>query len=76
MREDSGGSLRDQADLGLQECVRRRIAEISTRLKQGGYASADDYYADKDLLRFFVAKSVGKTVLEHDPMGFWFGRQS
>ena len=52
------------------------IEMLNGRLAQGGYPSADAYYADKDDLRRLRAKKLGKREHEIDPMGFWFGRQS
>lgn len=52
------------------------IAMLETRLAQGGYPSADAYYSDKDDLRRLRAKKLGKTEIEVDPMGFWFGMPS
>lgn len=53
-----------------------RIQEIKARLQKGGYASAHDYFADKDLLRRLTADLVGKRQTEVDPVGFWHGGQS
>lgn len=53
-----------------------RIQEVKDRLQVGRYASADDYTADRDLLRQLTADSVGKRQTEIDPAGFWHGRQS
>jgi hypothetical protein len=40
------------------------------------YDSADDYYQARDYIAFLSAKLAAQTVLEADPMHFWFGRQS
>jgi hypothetical protein len=56
--------------------TRQRIAETQIRLAEGDYPSADAYYQDKDYVRELSAGLVDKKPWEHDPMGFWFGRQS
>jgi hypothetical protein len=59
-----------------QAWTRGQMAEIATRLKAGGYPSADAYYWDKDEYWRLKAGLVGKSEREVNPMGFWFGRQS
>jgi hypothetical protein len=56
--------------------IRRAYVRICSRIKQGGYASADDYHADKDDARRLLAKLHSTSECKIDPMGFWFGRQS
>lgn len=75
-KDNSSAAGAAPIEQGQAASIATRAAEIKARLANGGYASADDYFADKDLLRQITADRVGKRQTETDPVGFWHGRQS
>ena len=61
----------------LTEAEVKYLAECKARLASGErFASADDYHNCKDDIRSLEAKARGKTASQHDPVGYWYGRQS
>jgi len=53
-----------------------KIAELEAELASPSSRSPDAYYGIKDRIREYSAELNGKTAIQHDPMGFWFGRMS
>ena len=52
------------------------IDKMASIMANGNYGSADNYYWYKDRERELAAELVGMNARQHDPMYFWYGRQS
>lgn len=52
------------------------VAKMEEIMVNGNYGSADNYYWYKDRERELAAALAGMNARQHDPMAYWYGRQS